>query len=91
MKKIIMVGCTIGGMILSAVILMIIAGVGYKELIGITILEVIYLLGFMAVIAIYAFKNISEEKNNEKIPVRVEKEYNDNINYIVKNDDDYGI
>ena len=52
MKKIIMVGCTIGGMILATMILMIMLGVGYQGLIGLTILEIIYLFAFMAVIVI---------------------------------------
>lgn len=87
MKKIIMVGCTIGGMILATMILMIMLGVGYQGLIGLTILEIIYLLAFMAVIVIYGAKNMSEEKNSERIPIRVENDYEENINYIIKNED----
>lgn len=87
MKKIIMVGCTIGGMILATMILMIMLGVGYQGLIGLTILEIIYLFAFMAVIVIYGAKNISEENNSERIPIRVENDYEENINYIIKNED----
>jgi hypothetical protein len=91
MKKIIMVGCTIGAMILGTMVLMIMLGVGYQELIGLTILEIIYLFAFMGVILIYSAKNFTEENNSERIPIKVEKEYEEQINYIIKNDDHPGI
>lgn len=86
MRRIITFGCFIGGLILAAIVFMILLGAGYKELIGLTILQVVYLVGFSLVILIYSMKNISETKNNEKIPVKVD-EYEEKINYIIKNED----
>ena len=86
MRRIITFGCTIGGIILGGIIFMIMLGAGYKELIGLTILQVVYMIGFCAVIIVYGTKTLMENKNNEKIPIKIEKK-EENINYIVKNDD----
>ena len=87
MKKIITGACTLGGMILAVLCMAILYGVDYKELFGITILQIVYLVILMAVLLICGSKMLIESRNSEKIPVRVKVEDEDDINYIIRDED----
>ena len=87
MKKIITGACTLGGMISAALCMAILYGVDYEELFGITILQIVYLIVLMAVLLICGSKMLIDSKNSEKIPVKVRIEDENEINYIIKDED----
>lgn len=87
MKKIITGACTLGGMISAVLCMAILYGVDYKKLFGITILQIVYLVILMAVLLICGSKMLIENRNSEKIPVRVKVEDEDDINYIIRDED----
>ena len=87
MKKIITGACTLGGMILAVLCMAILYGVDYEELFGITILQIVYLIVLMAVLLMCGSKMLIDSKNSEKIPVKVRIEDEDEINYIIKDED----
>ena len=87
MKKIITGACTLGGMISAVLCMAILYGVDYEELFGITILQIVYLVILMAVLLICGSKMLIESRNSEKIPVRVKVEDEDDINYIIRDED----
>lgn len=91
MKKIVTGACTFGGMILAVLCMAIFLGADYKEIFGITILQIIYLIVLMGVLLVYGSKSISDNTIREKILVRVQEEEEEDINYIVKNEDNIGI
>ena len=87
MKKIITGACTLGGMILAVLCMAILYGVDYEELFGITILQIVYLIVLMAVLLMCGSKMLIDSKNSEKIPVKVRIEDEDEINYIIRDED----
>lgn len=91
MKKIITGACTLGGMILGVLCMAIFLGADYKELFGITVLQIVYLVILMGVLLVYGSRALSDNVEREKILLRIQDEDEEEINYIVKNDDHIGI
>ena len=74
-KKVVFGACLVGVISILVYCLALMFGINYNELIGVTIIQIAYVIVLSIYFIVCLVKKIKSEMELEKVPVTVEKEY----------------